>query len=318
MDACVTECEFGDLPMDEIADIRAFNRFYTGQIGLLEEHFNDSPLTLPEARVLYEIDAHGHVTAGDLYRALRMDRGYLSRMLRKFADADLTAVSPNLNDKRSNTIALTNDGDIIVERLNQKSDDAVGSLIRNLDDLQRRNLVSAMLTIRRLLGDEIAQSPVILRPLRTGDIGWMIHRQGMLYSQQFGWNGEFEALIARIYSEYHAAPETPPKSLWVAERDGEIVGSIFVMPSDGVPGSAQLRMLYVEPSARGLGIGKTLVDQCVSFARDAGDERMRLWTHTIQASARRLYSAAGFAVVESGPHHSFGKDLISEIWELRF
>jgi DNA-binding MarR family transcriptional regulator/GNAT superfamily N-acetyltransferase len=304
--------------MDEIADIRAFNRFYTGQIGLLQEHFNDSPLTLPEARVLYEIDARGHTTAGDLYRALRVDRGYLSRMLRKFADAELTAVSPNLSDRRSNTIALTNDGDIIVERLNQKSDDAIDALIHGLSDQQRRELVDAMRVIRTLLGDELPATPVILRPLRIGDIGWMVHRQGLLYSQQYGWNGEFEALIARIYSEYHAAPETPPKNLWVAERDGRIAGSIFVMPSEGLPGSAQLRMLYVEPSARGLGIGRTLVEQCVSFARDAGYERMRLWTHTIQESARRLYAAAGFTVVESGPHHSFGKDLVSEIWELRF
>jgi GNAT superfamily N-acetyltransferase len=146
----------------------------------------------------------------------------------------------------------------------------------------------------------------------------MVHRQGVLYNQQFGWNGEFEALIARIYYEYETAPETPPKNLWVAERSGTIAGSIFVMPSEGIPGSAQLRMLYVEPDARGLGIGKTLVDQAVSFARNSGYERMRLWTHTIQQSARRLYAGAGFKVVESDAHHQFGKDLTAEIWELRF
>ncbi|RYE81037.1 MAG: GNAT family N-acetyltransferase [Hyphomicrobiales bacterium] len=145
-----------------------------------------------------------------------------------------------------------------------------------------------------------------------------MHRQGVLYNLQYGWNGDFEALIAGIYAEYHAAPETPPRNLWVAERAGTIVGSIFVMGSDGLPGSAQLRMLYVEPEARGLGIGRTLVDQCVSFARGAGYERMRLWTHTIQQSARRLYAGAGFKVVETEPHHAFGKDLVSEIWELRF
>lgn len=304
--------------MDEIAEIRAFSRFYTGQIGLLEEQFHDSPLTLPEARVLYEIDARGHTTARELLRALRMDRGYLSRMLGKFADAGLTAISPNLQDRRSNTVALTTDGDIIVERLNQKSEDAVAELIQTLSAEQRAALVGAMRTIRTLLGDDVGTGPVILRPHRIGELGWMVHRQAVLYNQQFGWNGEFEALIARIYSEYEGAPETPPRNLWVAERNGTVAGSIFVMASEGIEGSAQLRMLYVEPDARGLGIGKTLVDQAVSFAREGGYERMRLWTHTIQESARRLYAAAGFTVVESKAHHQFGKDLVAEIWEQRF
>lgn len=305
--------------MDQlIDDIRAFNRFYTSRIGLLEEHFHDGPLSLPEARVLFEIDARGHTAAGDIARALRMDRGYLSRILRKFSDAGLTALTPNLADRRSNTLALTTDGDIIIERLNQKSSAAVADLLGPLGEAERAELVAAMRTIRRLLGEELPQLPVTLRPQRIGDIGWLVHRQGVLYHEQFGWNGAFEALIARIYSNYHAAPETPPRNLWVAERGGAIVGSIFTMPSEGLAGSAQLRMLYVEPEARGLGIGRLLVEQCVAFAREAGYERMRLWTHTIQDSARRLYAAAGFAVVESKPHHAFGKDLISEIWEKRF
>ena len=303
---------------EQIDDIRAFNRFYTGQIGLLEEQFNDSPLSLPEARVLYEIDSRGHTTAGDLARALRMDRGYLSRILRKFADAGLTAMTPHLTDRRSNNLALTSDGDIIAERLNEKSNEAVLNLVHPLTDSQRQELVSAMLRIRTLQGDNVPSQPVTLRPPRIGDIGWLVHRQGVLYHQQYGWNGEFEALIARIYADYHVAPETPPKSLWVAERGGSIAGSIFTMPSEGIAGSAQLRMLYVEPAARGLGIGRLLVEQCVAFAREAGYERMRLWTHTVQQSARKLYAAAGFAVVESKPHHAFGKDLISEIWEKRF
>lgn len=306
--------------MDEIAQIRAFNRFYTRQIGLLEEHFNDSPLSLAEARVLYEIDARGHTTSGDLMRSLGIDRGYLSRMLRKFSDAGLTALSPNLADRRSNHLALTDDGDIIVARLNEKSIGAVADLIHPLDAGARGALVAAMRAVRRLLRDpELPEpGPAELRPLRIGDIGWMTHRQGLLYHQQFGWNGEFEALIAGIYCQYVAAPEAPPKQLWVAERDGAVVGSIFVMPSEGLGGSAQLRMLYVEPEARGLGIGRILVDAAVAFAREAGYQRMRLWTHTIQQSARRLYVAAGFEVVESRPHHQFGQDLVSEIWERRF
>lgn len=304
---------------DITADIRAFNRFYTGQIGLLEEHFAEGPLTLPEARVLYEIDARGHTTAGELFRALRMDRGYLSRMLRKFADAGLTSMSPNPGDRRSNNLALTTDGDIIVERLNQRSDDAVAQLLYKLGDGERRRLSDAMLTVRRLLRDAaLTRGPIVIRGNRVGEYGWLIHRQGLIYNEQFGWNIEFEALIAGIYSQYQFASDTPPKHLWVAEQDGGIVGSIFVMGSDGLPGSAQLRMLYVEPAARGQGVGAALVAQAVSFARENGYERMRLWTHTNQESARKLYAAAGFAIVETMPEHNFGKDLDGEIWEIRF
>lgn len=304
---------------DITADIRAFNRFYTGQIGLLEEHFADGPLTLPEARVLYEIDARGHTTAGELYRVLRMDRGYLSRMLRKFGDAGLTAMTPNPGDRRSNNLALTTDGDIIVERLNQRSDDAVSDLIYKLTDSERRDLADAMLTVRRLLHDAaLSRGPIVIRGHRLGELGWLIHRQGLVYNEQFGWNIEFEALIAGIYSQFQFAPDAPAKDLWVAEQDGRNAGSIFVMPSDGLPGSAQLRMLYVEPAARGQGIGAALVAQAVSFAREHGYERMRLWTHTNQASARKLYAAAGFAIVETMPEHNFGKDLDGEIWEMQF
>jgi DNA-binding MarR family transcriptional regulator/GNAT superfamily N-acetyltransferase len=304
---------------NDIEDIRAFNRFYTRQIGLLEEHYAEGPLSLPEARVLYEIDARGHTTAGDLYRSLGIDRGYLSRILRRFAGAGLTSMSPNLTDRRSNNLALTTDGDIIVERLNQRSDDAVSNLVHKLSESQRRELVTAMDTIRRLLGDEtLVRGPVVIRGHRLGELGWLIHRQGLIYNEQFGWNIEFEALIAGIYSQYQTAPDTPAKDLWVAEQDGRIVGSIFVMPSDGLPGSAQLRMLYVEPAARGQGVGAALVAQAVSFARGNGYERMRLWTHTNQESARKVYAAAGFAIVETMPEKNFGKELNGEIWEMRF
>lgn len=303
----------------QIADIRAFNRFYTGQIGLLEEQFADGPLTLPEARVLYEIDARGHTTHRDLLQHLRMDRGYLSRMLAKFVDAGLTAVSPTPGDRRSNTVALTNDGDIIVERLNQRSDTAVADLVHRLSDSQRAELVDAMRTIRRLFGDPaLSGGPVVLRAHRLGELGWLTHRQGVLYNEQFGWNIEFEALIAGIYSQFQFAPDAPAKDLWIAEQDGAVVGSIFVMPSDGLPGSAQLRMLYVEPSARGQGVGAALVAQAVGFARDKGYERMRLWTHTNQESARKLYAGSGFTIVETMPEYNFGKELMGEIWELRF
>lgn len=300
----------------DIADIRAFNRFYTRQIGLLEEHFVDSPLTLPEARVLYEIGARGHATGTEIASALGMDRGYLSRVIRKFTDAELVAISPTINDRRSNTLALTGDGDILADRLNRNSDDAVEKLVGGLSAGQRAELVAAMAAIRRLLGDGQPAAPIVLRPPRIGDIGWLIHRQGLIYNQQFGWNGEYEALIAGIYGDFAATPaDAPPHQLWVAERAGRIVGSIFVIAWDR-PDAAQLRMLYVEPDQRGAGLGRTLVDTAVAFARASGYARMRLWTHTIQASARRIYEAVGFRIAESEPHRSFGQDLISEIWEM--
>lgn len=303
---------------DQIAAVRAFSRFYTRQIGLLEEHFNHSRFSLPEGRVLHEIATRGRTTLAEIARALDMDAGYASRILHKLVAEDLAALAPNPADRRSNTIALTTDGDEAYAQLNAVSTDAVGRLLAPLAPGERETLVRAMRTIRRLLRDEMPVSPVVLRPYRIGELGWLIHRQGILYNEQYGWNGDFEVLIAGIYNEYATAPDTPPKNLWVAEQDGEIVGSIFCMPSEGIEGSAQLRMLYVEPAARGQGVGRTLVEQCVAFARTAGYERMRLWTHSIQESARRVYARAGFTVVETEPHHSFGKDLVSEIWELKF
>jgi DNA-binding MarR family transcriptional regulator/L-amino acid N-acyltransferase YncA len=302
--------------MDEIGAVRAFNRFYTRQIGLLDEHFNDSPLSLPEAPVLYEIDTRGHTTWRDLHRALGMDRGYLSRIMRRFADSGLISIAPSASDRRSNTVALTTDGDIIVDRLNEKSDAAVAALLHRLTADDRARLVAAMRTIGALLGDAPPEAPVVLRPHRIGELGWLIHRQGRLYHEQFGWNGEFEALTAKIYHEYAAAPGKPPRALWIADRGGAVAGSIFVMPSAGRPGTAQLRMLYVEPEARGLGLGRMLVDEVVRFARDNGYSRVRLWTQSILVAARRIYTAAGFEKVEEAPHHSFGKDLVGEHWEL--
>ncbi len=299
-----------------VADLRAFNRFYTRQLGLFEEQFADSPLSLAEARVLYEIDARGHTTGGELYRALGIDRGYLSRMLSKLSDAGLTSVSPNLADRRSNTLALTTDGDIIVDRLNQKSDDAVAALLHPLTAAERAELAAAMRAIRVILGDDLPAAPLLLRPHRVGELGWLIHRQAVLYNQQFGWNAEFETLIARIYHDYEQAGSNPPKALWIADRGGTVAGSVFLTPHPTVTGTAQLRMLYVEPQARGQGIGTLLVAQCVAFARDSGYRRVRLWTQSVLASARKLYTAAGFELVESGPHRSFGVDLIGEYWEL--
>ena len=299
-----------------IADIRAFNRFYTRQIGLLDEHIVDSPFSLAEARVIYEIAARGHTTATELGRSLGLDRAYLSRILQGFLGKELIVLSPIPGDRRQNQIALTRDGDAVAAGLNAGSDLATAKLVAPLLPAQRDTLRAAMQSIRGLLGDDMPAAPVLLRPHRLGELGWLIYRQAVLYNQQLGWNGEFETLIAKIYHDYEEAPARPPKGLWVAERRGAVVGSVFATPHAGKPDTAQLRMLYVEPEMRGLGIGTMLVAQCVDFARQNGYARVRLWTQSILKSARKIYAAAGFTLVESNPHHSFGHDLVGEYWEL--
>ena len=303
---------------DVIAAVRAFNRFYTRQIGLLDEHVAKSRFSLAEGRVLYELNKRGHSKGMELAQALSMDPAYLSRLLRKFVDAGLVVHMPSVTDRRSNETALTREGDTAVAELEDLNDDAIDAMLERISTADRAALVAAMGSIRAILGDEPKRSPIILRPHRIGDLGWMIHRQGILYNRQFGWNIGFESLIAGIYNEFQEAPASPPKDLWIAEQNGNVVGSIFVMPSEGIAGSAQLRMLYVEPAARGQGVGTVLVRQAVSFARDNGYKRMRLWTHTIQDSARKIYAAAGFKIVETIPEDNFGVKMVGEIWELTF
>lgn len=299
----------------DVPDIRAFNRFYTRVVGALDEHIIQSPYTLAEARVLYEIGTRGRTAATELSRVLGLDRAYLSRILQKLVGELLVEASPSETDKRSNDLTLTEAGQRAFGRLDSGSDDSIEALLSSVAASDRPQLLTAMRTIRRLLRDEMPASPIVLRPHRLGELGWLIHRQAVLYNEQFGWNAEFETLIARIYHEYEEAAESPPKGLWVADRNGAVAGSVFVTPNTKLRGTAQLRMLYVEPEARGLGLGTTLVKQAVDFARSSGYERMRLWTQSTLVSARRIYAAAGFELVESGPHHSFGKDLVGEYWE---
>jgi DNA-binding MarR family transcriptional regulator/GNAT superfamily N-acetyltransferase len=301
-----------------IPEVRAFNRFYTRLVGALDAGHLQTPYSLTEARVIYELATRGAVTPGELAATLSLDAGYVTRLVGKLAEAGLLTAKRGEADKRSTTLSLTEAGRAAFATLDGATNELFAELLAPIDAGRRQELHDAMTRLRTILGEPAPPSPVILRPQRIGDIGWMVHRQGILYNQQFGWNGDFEALIAGIYSQYHAAPTTPAKDLWVAEQRGQIVGSIFVMPSEGLPGSAQLRMLYVEPATRGQGVGATLVRQAVSFARANGYERMRLWTHTIQQAARRLYAAAGFAIVETIEEDNFGKAMTGEIWEMRF
>jgi DNA-binding MarR family transcriptional regulator/GNAT superfamily N-acetyltransferase len=301
-----------------IAAIRRFNRFYTRLLGLLEIGHLDTPYTLSEARAIYEIGTHAPIPHHQLAARLKLDPGYLTRLNYKLTDLGLISGVRGTDDRRTRGYALTREGEAAFRTLDAASDASIAALLEPLDAGERRALGAAMRSIETILDDEVPLGPVVLRPHKLGELGWLIHRQGLVYNEQFGWNIEFEALIAGIYSQFQFAPDKPAKNLWVAEQDGGIVGSIFVMPSDGLPGSAQLRMLYVEPAARGQGIGAALVAQAIGFARSNGYERMRLWTHTNQDSARKLYAAAGFAIVETMPEHNFGKDLDGEIWEMRF
>ena len=302
--------------MDAIAEVRRFSRFYTREVGALDTGHLESPYSLTEARLIYEVATRGETQAAEVARAMGVDPAQLSRVVARLKDAGILELSPSVRDRRQQDITLSAAGREAFANLDAATIARIESLLAPLDAAQRATLVSAMVKVRTLLGDGVAAAPLLLRPHRVGELGWLIHRQGLLYNQQYGWNIEFEALIAKLYHDFEMAPASPPKALWVAARNGAIVGSIFAMPSEGRPGTAQLRMLYVEPEARGLGIGRMLVDQCVRFARDNGYRRVRLWTQSILTPARKIYTAAGFRLVDSAPHHSFGVDLVGENWEL--
>jgi len=302
--------------MNDIAEVRAFSRLYTRVIGALDAGHLDTSFTLSEARLIYEVATHGRTTAAGIARAMGVDPAYVSRLVGRLKDEGVLELAPSERDRRQSDIALTKAGHAAFARLDGATNDRVSALLAPLEPTRRAALVAAMSTVRALLGDTMPAAPLVLRPHRVGELGWLIHRQAVLYNQQHGWNGEFETLIAKLYHDYEMASATPPKALWIAERKGGIAGSVFATPSEGRPGTAQLRMLYVEPEARGLGIGKTLVGQCVSFARDNGYKRVRLWTQSILTPARKIYATAGFHLVDSAPHHSFGADLIGENWEL--
>jgi DNA-binding MarR family transcriptional regulator/GNAT superfamily N-acetyltransferase len=302
---------------DDIAQVRAFNRFYTRIIGLLEEGMHKSPHSLSEARVIYELGKRGHSTSSIIAEELDMDRGQMSRLVLRLVDQGIVAVLPRLRDRRATPLALTPKGDAVFRHLNAMSDAAAATgLLEPLDELGRRDLVGAMRRIQALLGEPDG-TPLILRPHRVGEIGWLIHRQGLLYHLEQGWNGEFETLITRIYAEYEAAPDNPPKALWIAEQEGEVAGSVFIIPAAEEPaGTAQLRMLYTEPAFRGRGIGKRLVEEAVRFSRASGYRRIILWTQDSLVSARRIYQGAGFVLVREERHHSFGADLNGQYWAL--
>lgn len=301
-------------PDDATAAIRDFNRFYTRQIGLLDQGFLGSAFTLTEVRVLYELAHRDSPTATEIARELSLDAGYLSRLLKKLERQGHLARGRDAADARQRPLRLTTPGRRVFDRLDQASGEHISAMISGLTPAQISELVGSMRSVRRCLQADTAEKAYSLRPLRTGDIGWIVHRQGRLYAAEYGWDVTYEGLVAEILGTFIKQFDPAAENAWVAERNGGIVGSVFLVRESAV--IAKLRLLYVEPSARGLGIGRHLVDSCVAFAREKGYRTLRLWTNDILVSARRIYQAAGFRLVKEERHHSFGKDLVGQTWEL--
>ncbi len=301
---------------ESIAAVRRFNRFYTRQIGVLRQGLLDSPYSLAEARVLYELAHRQQPTATELGQDLQLDAGYLSRMLRSFEQGGLLRKQASPKDARQSLLSLTAAGRKAQSALETASNVEVGAMLGNLAVDEQGRLLQAMHVIERLLGPrQAAREPYLLRTHRPGDMGWVVHRHSALYTQEYGWDGSFEALVAEIVAKFVREYDPARERCWVAERDGEILGSVFLVKHPD--GAAQLRLLLVEPSARGLGIGRRLVEECIRFARQCGYDRIILWTNDILTAARHIYEAAGFKLLQEERHHSFGHDLVGQTWELR-
>lgn len=298
----------------QVGAIRAFNRFYTRKIGVVDG-MASSPFALAEARVLYELAHREQATATDIRKELGLDAGYMSRILREFERRKLIRREQSKTDERQKFLSLTAKGRRAFAPLDARSNRDVVAILEGLSPTKRKQLVDAVQAVRRLLGDKVQTSTsYLLRQHQPGDLGWIVHRQAILYAEEYGWDGTYEALAGEIVAQFIKNYDPNRERCWIAEKDGERVGGAFVAKvSDDI---AQLRLLHVEAQARGLGIGKRLVEECVRFARQAGYQKMTLWTQSNLHAARHIYKQAGFQVVREQQHHSFGKDLTAETWEL--
>jgi len=305
------------MEFDQLVEaIRRFNRFYTKQIGVLHEGLLGSQFSLTEVRVLYELAHREMPTATALAKELDLDPGYLSRILRRFETRRLVGRCASTTDGRQSLLSLTPRGRKVFAPLNARSHREVSAMLGALSATEQRHLLSAMATIERLLGARPApQVPYLLRPHQPGDMGWIIHRHGALYAQEYGWDERFEALVAEIAAHFIQHLDPKCERCWIAERDGNIAGSVFLVKKSKTV--AQLRLLLVEPMARGLGIGSRLVSECVHFARQVGYRKIVLWTNSVLHAARHIYEETGFRLIHEKAHHSFGHDLIGETWELK-
>jgi DNA-binding MarR family transcriptional regulator/N-acetylglutamate synthase-like GNAT family acetyltransferase len=298
--------------MGFVDEFRAFNRFYTRRIGLLQGSLPGGDLPLPMARVLYEIaKAEAAPTAAELTRKLGMDKAHLSRVLSRLGGRGL--IAKHAADGRRVALSLTPAGGSVFSALDQASALQIEELLRDATSDDRLRLTRAFADIRATLGG--AGGETVLRPLAPGDVGWIVHRQGLLYHQEYAWDWTFEALVARILADFVQSFDPAREAGWVADRGGAVVGSIFLMKSDD-PAVGKLRLLYVEPQARGEGLGARLVDAVIARAKEIGYGAINLWTNDILAAARRIYIAKGFQLIDEAPHRSFGADLVGQTWRL--
>jgi len=301
--------------VDRVEAVRRFNRFYTKRIGLLKPGLLRSRFPLTQARVLFELTNHQDLTASALISELGIDAGYLSRILSAFEKDGLLQKSPSKSDNRHRLLKLTAKGRKAFSTLNERSSREVESLLQNLSGEDQQRLLHAMQTLEGLLAAKAKPArPYLLRTHKPGDIGWIIHRHGVLYAEEYGFDETFEALVADILARFIQHHDPKRERLWIAEQDGERIGSIMIV--DAGEEVAQLRILLVEPKARGSGIGKRLIDECIDFSKRAGYKKIKLWTQSNLDAARHLYVKAGFHLVEEKPHKSFGHDLVAQIWEL--
>lgn len=300
---------------DRITAVRQFNRFYTRQIGVLREGLLHTPHTLTESRVIFELANRADLTASDLGHELGLDAGYLSRILARLEQQGLLEKVRAENDGRQRLLRLTAEGQSAFAVLNQRSREEVSEMLGDLSEEDQQRLLKAMNTIEGIFNKGLKFSePFFLRQHEPGDMGWVTHRHGVLYAQQYAWDERFEALVAQIVSDFINNYKPARERCWIAEMDGEIVGSVFVVQySETV---AKLRLLLVEPTARGMGLGSRLVNECIRFAKRVGYQKMILWTNSILVEARHIYTKAGFKLIAEEAHHSYGHDLVGETWEL--
>lgn len=295
--------------------VRRFNRFYTRKIGILDHDYLGSGLSLSEVRVLYELVFRDGPAAAELCRDLGLDAGYLSRILKRFEENGLIERETSPEDARQSLLRLTADGEAAFAPLYHRSQQEIAALLAPLGAAEQERLIAAIETIEALLGAPSERPvPYLLRPHQPGDMGWVVQVHGRVYAEAYGWDETFEAMVAEIVAKFIHTYDARRERCWIAERQGETVGSVFIVrQSDEV---AKLRMLIVEPKARGLGIGQRLVAECIRFARRTGYRKITLWTNDVLVAARRIYEKAGFRLVASEPHHSFGHDLVGETWDL--
>jgi DNA-binding MarR family transcriptional regulator/GNAT superfamily N-acetyltransferase len=303
-----------------VAAVRRFNRFYTRQIGVLRKTYLDSPYSLGEMRVLYELAHRDKLTASDIGRALDLDAGYLSRLLRNFEKRGLISRRTSARDARQSHLALTAQGRKLFAPMEQRSQRQAGDMLDKLDPAKQARIVAAMTSIETLLSGEAqaqpdARSSYTLRDPRAGDFGWIVSRHAELYLQEYGWGEPFEGLCAQIVADFVNNFDAERERCWIAELNGENVGCVMLVKDDQ-PDVARIRLLLVDPKGRGLGLGAKLVDECVRFARAVGYAKITLWTHSVLAAARHVYEKAGFTLTSSEPRQSWGKDVVAEFWDL--